>query len=57
MHKFQGTKYFSSLSGRAVGAENGISTPENSILRSQSPTSRYLTLDITIFYCFVYFSV
>ena len=37
----------------AVGAENGISTPENSILRSRSPASRYLTLDNTIFYCFI----
>jgi len=52
MHKFQGTKYLSSLSGQALGVEKGISTPQNSILRSQSPVSRDLTLDITIFLLF-----
>jgi len=54
MHKFQGTKYFSSLSGRAVWAENGISTPENSKLRSQSPVSCDLNLKHYNFYCFIY---
>jgi hypothetical protein len=56
MPKFQGTKYFISLSGRAVGADKGISTPENSILGSQSPASRDLNLDITIF-SFLFLSI